>query len=191
MDNSAVSWLRGLRLRKKQFVELVCRELLTLGASERQPVPVKIDAPVSNRSPKPLFQRLLLALWRGPPYAEMRNTYLQLLEHISNSVGWNCWSLMRWNILPSRTAPRLLELTNLTGVPIVCAPAIPLAGPLEMLRSGRWNDYFELTQFTGARLDAFLTCWICCCPLNRMVIWACAKCGWTQPKTGGRSCPFH
>lgn len=22
---------------------------------------------------------------------------------------------------------------------------------------GRWNDYFELTQFTGPRLDAFLT----------------------------------
>jgi len=53
---------------------------------------------------------------------------------------------------------RLLELTNLTGVPIVCASCTPIgwaAGDTEI--QGRWNDYFELTQFTGARLDAFLT----------------------------------
>jgi hypothetical protein len=51
-----------------------------------------------------------------------------------------------------------LELTNLTGVPIVCASCNPIAwasGDTEV--QGRWNDYFELTQFTGARLDAFLT----------------------------------
>jgi hypothetical protein len=53
---------------------------------------------------------------------------------------------------------RLLELSNLTGVPIVCASCNPIAwttGDAEI--QGRWNDYFELTQFTGPRLDAFLT----------------------------------
>ena len=53
---------------------------------------------------------------------------------------------------------RLLELSNLTGVPIVCASCNPIAwtaGDSEI--QGRWNDYFELTQFTGPRLDAFLT----------------------------------
>jgi hypothetical protein len=53
---------------------------------------------------------------------------------------------------------RLLELSNLTGVPIVCASCNPIAwtaGDTEV--QGRWNDLFELTQFTGPRLDAFLT----------------------------------
>ena len=53
---------------------------------------------------------------------------------------------------------RLLELSNLTGVPIVCASCNPIAwtaGDTEV--QGRWNDYFELTQLTGPRLDAFLT----------------------------------
>jgi len=53
---------------------------------------------------------------------------------------------------------RLLELSNLTRLPIVCASCNPIAwttGDVEI--QGRWNDYFELTQFTGARLDAFLS----------------------------------
>jgi hypothetical protein len=53
---------------------------------------------------------------------------------------------------------RLLELSNLTGVPIVCASCNPVAwtiGDAEI--QGRWNDYFALTQLTGPRLDAFLS----------------------------------
>ncbi len=66
---------------------------------------------------------------------------------------------MKWSILPKQgLRRRLLELSNLTGVPIVCASCNPIgwaAGDAEI--QGRWNDYFELTQFTGPRLDAFLT----------------------------------
>jgi hypothetical protein len=119
---------------------------------------IKIDAPVSNRSPKPLFQRMLLAcgavVLRGD-----EEHHLQLLELYFQQCGVE---LLVVDEVEHITVPalrrRLLELTNLVGVPIVCASCNPIAwtsGDTEI--QGRWNDYFTLTQFTGARLDAFLT----------------------------------
>lgn len=119
---------------------------------------IKIDAPVSNRSPKPLFQRMLLAcgavVLRGD-----EEHHLQLLELYFQQCGVE---LLVVDEVEHITVPalrrRLLELTNLVGVPIVCASCNPIAwtsGDAEI--QGRWNDYFTLTQFTGPRLDAFLT----------------------------------
>lgn len=119
---------------------------------------IKIDAPVSNRSPKPLFQRMLLAcgavVLRGD-----EEHHLQLLELYFQQCGVE---LLVVDEVEHITVPalrrRLLELSNLVGVPIVCASCNPIAwtsGDAEI--QGRWNDYFTLTQFTGARLDAFLT----------------------------------
>ncbi len=119
---------------------------------------VKIDAPVSNRSPKPLFQRMLLAcgavVLRGD-----EEHHLQLLELYFQQCGVE---LLVVDEVEHITVPalrrRLLELSNLTGVPIVCASCNPIgwtSGDTEL--QGRWNDYFALTQFTGPRLDAFLT----------------------------------
>lgn len=119
---------------------------------------IKIDAPVSNRSPKPLFQRMLLACGAATLRGDEEH-YLQLLELYFQQCGVE---LLIIDEVEHITQPglrrRLLELTNLTGVPIVCASCNPIgwaAGDTEI--QGRWNDYFELTQFTGARLDAFLT----------------------------------
>jgi hypothetical protein len=124
----------------------------------RNRVPViKIDAPVSNRSPKPLFVRMLLAcgatLARGD-----EEHHLQLLELYIQQCAVE---LLIVDEVEHITQPplrrRLLELSNLTGVPIVCASCNPIgwtAGDAEI--QGRWNDYFELAQFTGPRLDAFL-----------------------------------
>lgn len=124
----------------------------------RNRVPViKIDAPVSNRSPKPLFLRMLLAcgatLARGD-----EEHHLQLLELYFQQCAVE---LLIVDEVEHITQPplrrRLLELSNLTGVPIVCASCNPIgwtAGDAEI--QGRWNDYFELAQFTGPRLDAFL-----------------------------------
>lgn len=125
----------------------------------RNYVPViKIDAPVSNRSPKPLFQRMLLACGAATLRGDEEH-YLQLLELYFQQCGVE---LLIVDEVEHITQPglrrRLLELSNLTGVPIVCASCNPIewaAGDAEI--QGRWNDYFELTQFTGARLDAFLT----------------------------------
>lgn len=127
--------------------------------ARRNRVPViKIDAPVSNRSPKPLFQRMLLACGAATLRGDEEH-YLQLLELYFQQCGVE---LLVIDEVEHITQPglrrRLLELTNLTGVPIVCASCYPIgwaAGDAEI--QGRWNDYFELTQFTGPRLDAFLT----------------------------------
>jgi len=125
----------------------------------RNYVPViKIDAPVSNRSPKPLFQRMLLACGAATLRGDEEH-YLQLLELYFQQCGVELLIVDEVeHITQAGLRRRLLELSNLTGVPIVCASCNPIewaAGDAEV--QGRWNDYFELTQFTGARLDAFLS----------------------------------
>lgn len=125
----------------------------------RNHVPIiKIDAPVSNRTPKPLFQRMLLACGATNVRGDEEH-YLQLLELYLQQCGVE---LLIVDEVEHITQPalrrRLLELSNLTGVPIVCASCNPIAwttGDAEI--QGRWNDYFELTQFVGPRLDVFLT----------------------------------
>jgi hypothetical protein len=127
--------------------------------ARRNHVPViKIDAPVGNRSPKPLFQRMLLACGAATLRGDEEH-YLQLLELYFQQCGVELLIVDEVeHITQAGLRRRLLELANLTGVPIVCASCNPISwasGDTEM--QGRWNDYFELTQFTGARLDAFLT----------------------------------
>ena len=85
--------------------------------------------------------------------------YLQLLELYFQRCGVE---LLIVDEVEHITLPalrrRLLDLSNLTGVPVVCASCNPIAwtsGDAEI--QGRWNDYFELTQLTGTRLEAFLT----------------------------------
>jgi hypothetical protein len=119
---------------------------------------IKIDAPVSNRTPKPLFQRMLLACGAAPPRGD-EEYHLQVLELFIQRCGVE---LLVVDEVEHMTQPglrrRLLELSNLTGVPIVCASCNPVAwtiGDAEI--QGRWNDYFALTQLTGPRLDAFLS----------------------------------
>ena len=132
--------------------------LPTIQATRNHVPVIKIDAPVSNRSPKPLFQRILLACGAATLRGNEEH-YLQLLELYFQQCGVE---LLIVDEIEHITRPalrrRLLELSNLTGVPIVCASCNPIAwtmGDTEI--QGRWNDYFELTQFTGSRLDAFLT----------------------------------
>ncbi len=144
---------------KSSFLNWYATSYLPRVQATRNHVPViKIDAPVSNRTPKPLFQRMLLAcgatILRGD-----EEHHLRLLELYFQQCGVE---LLIVDEVEHITQPhlrrRLLELSNLTGVPIVCASCNPIAwttGDAEI--QGRWNDYFELTQFTGPRLDAFLT----------------------------------
>ncbi len=119
---------------------------------------IKIDAPVSNRTPKPLYLRMLMACG-ATRLRGSEEHYLQMLEVYFQRCGVE---LLVVDEVEHITLPalrrRLLELSNLTGVPIVCASCNPIAwteGDTEI--QGRWNDYFELTQFTGPRLDAFLS----------------------------------
>lgn len=125
----------------------------------RNHVPVvKIDAPVSNRTPKPLFQRMLLACGAHTLKGD-EEYHLRLLELYFQQCGVELLVVDEVeHIVLSALRRRLLELSNLTRVPIVCASCNPIAwttGDAEV--QGRWNDYFELTQLTGPRLDAFLS----------------------------------
>ena len=132
----------------------------------RNHVPViKIDAPVSNRSPKPLFERMLLACGAIALQGNEEH-YLQMLELYFPQCGVE---LLITDEVEHITLPairrRLLELSNLTRTPIVCASCNPVAwaqGDDEV--QGRWNDYFELTPFSGQRLDAFLILLDCLLP---------------------------
>lgn len=143
---------------KTSFLNWYAVNYLPVVQAMRNHVPViKIDAPVSNRSPKPLFRRMLLACGAGNVRGDEEH-HLQLLELYFQRCGVE---LLIVDEVEHITQPnlrrRLLELSNLTGVPIVCASCNPIAwtiGDAEV--QGRWNDYFELSQFTGQRLDAFL-----------------------------------
>lgn len=127
--------------------------------AERNHVPViKIDAPVSNRTPRPLFQRILMQCG-ATTLAGNEEHLLHLL-----TLYFQCCDVELLivdeveHIQKPALQRRLLELSNLTGVPIVCASCNPItwaSGDVEI--QGRWNDLFELTQLTGPRLDAFLT----------------------------------
>lgn len=128
--------------------------------SERNHVPiVKIDAPVSNHTPKPLFQRLLLEY--GMTYIASQNEehLLMALILIAKQCGTE---LLIVDEIEHITRPiirrRLLEISNLThGIPIICASCHPLVwvqGDTEI--AGRWNDYFELEQYVGTPLRQLL-----------------------------------
>src|SRR5262245_10369714 len=53
---------------------------------------------------------------------------------------------------------RVLEVSNMTrGIPMICAATHPIIwteGDPEI--KGRWNDVFQLTHYTGAKLDGLL-----------------------------------
>ncbi|NUM33675.1 MAG: AAA family ATPase [Candidatus Brocadiae bacterium] len=144
---------------KSSFLNWYAVNYLPEVQATRNHVPViKIDAPVSNRTPKPLFQRMLLACGATIVNGDEEHL-LRMLEMYFQQCGVE---LLIVDEVEHITRPglrrRLLELSNLTGVPIVCASCNPIAwttGDVEI--QGRWNDYFELTQFTGPRLDAFLS----------------------------------
>lgn len=144
---------------KSSLLNWYTANYLPIVQPQRNHVPVlKIDAPVSNRSPKPLFERMLLACG-AVTLSGNEEHYLHLLALYFQQCGVELLIIDEVeHIIQPALRRRLLELSNLTGVPIVCASCNPIAwtaGDEEI--QGRWNDHFELTQFTGARLDAFLT----------------------------------
>jgi len=120
---------------------------------------IKIDAPVSNKSPKPLFQRLILEC--GMTYS-FRDSEEELLLKLMLFLHRGRTELLIVDevehITRAAIRRRLLEVSNLTrGIPMICASCHPLnwsAGDPEV--AGRWNDYFELKQYTGKRLQQLL-----------------------------------
>src|SRR5713101_7888210 len=120
---------------------------------------VKIDAPVSNKTPRALLQRLIL---------ECGLTYLQgdTEEDLNQKLGLyfqQCGVVLIIideveQISHPEMKRRVLDLSNRTqGVPFICASCKPttwVMGDEEV--AGRWNDFFELPPYTGERLSALL-----------------------------------
>jgi hypothetical protein len=120
---------------------------------------IKIDAPVSNHTPKPLFQRMILECGL---LAKERDNEEDLLMKLALCFQQCQVELLIVDeiehITTHRLRRRLLEVSNLThGLPIICASCHPLRwadGDAEV--QGRWNDSFELKQYTGKRLQQLL-----------------------------------
>ncbi|RPJ59552.1 MAG: hypothetical protein EHM12_06850 [Dehalococcoidia bacterium] len=102
----------------------------------RVPV-IKIDAPVSNKTPKPLFQRMILEC--GMTYSP-RDNEEDLLMKLTLFLHRCQTELLIVDevehITHSQIRRRLLEISNLTrGIPIICASCHPSTGVQATRRS--------------------------------------------------------
>lgn len=146
---------------KTTYLNWLTANLIPTIALDHTRVPiVKIDAPESSKyTPKPLFQRMILEC--GMHYLQSDNEEELLLKlalyfqkcQVEVLIVDEVEHLTRHEV-----RRRLLEISNLSpGLPIICASCHPykwVAGDLEI--AGRWNDYFELRQYTGERLHQLL-----------------------------------
>ena len=121
---------------------------------------IKVDAPVSNATPKTLLRRMIL---------ECGLTYLKgddeedLLMQLDLYLQQCDVELIIVDEIEHISRPemrrRLLDISNMTqDIPIICASCNPMnwtIGDVEV--AGRWNDYFELPQYLGERLSELLT----------------------------------
>ncbi len=145
---------------KTTFLDWFSSNYMPTIERDRTHVPViKIDAP-EGASPKPLFQRIILAC--GMNYLE-RDNEQRLMEKIALfffkcSVEVVIIDEVE-HIKSHGVRRRVLEISNMTyGVPIVCASCEPhlwTLGDPEVAR--RWNDYFRLKPYTGERLNQLLS----------------------------------
>jgi hypothetical protein len=145
---------------KTTYLDWYASNYIQTVESDRNRVPViKVDAPVNNSSAKPLFQRMILECGRVFSPRDTDEDLLMKLVLFVQQCGVEMIIVDEIeHIERGAMRRRLLEISNLTrGTPIVCASCEPLKwaeGDVEV--AGRWNDYFELKQYTEYRLRALL-----------------------------------
>ena len=145
---------------KTTYLDWLCLHEQPKIEADRNRLPViKIDAPVSNHTPKPLFQRILLECGAAYTASDNEEVLLMRLMLYFQRCGVELLVVDEVeHIIRPEIRRRLLEVSNLThGIPIICASCHPLRwieGDAEV--QGRWNDYFELQQYTGGRLRQLL-----------------------------------
>jgi hypothetical protein len=146
---------------KTTYLDWFTANLLPVVEIDRNRVPiVKIDAPESSTyTPKPLFQRMILECGANYLRYQSEEELLMKLILCFQKCGVELLIVDEVeHITRHAVRRRLLEVSNLTsGLPIICASCHPfkwIAGDAEI--AGRWNDYFELRQYTGDRLNQLL-----------------------------------
>lgn len=120
---------------------------------------VKVDAPLGNSSPKPLYQRMILEC--GTTYLTRDSEEALLMKlimyfqkcRVEVLIVDEVEHIRRWEL-----RRRLLEISNHThNIPIVCASCNPhhfTEDDDEI--AGRWNDIFYLHPYKGHRLQDLL-----------------------------------
>lgn len=145
---------------KTTYLDWYTANYLPTVLPDRNHVPViKIDAPVSNQTPKPLFQRIILECGLSYLDSDNEENLLMKLALYLHTCGTELLMVDEVeHIKRPAIKRRLLEVSNLApGLPILCASCHPTSwveGDAEV--AGRWNDYFELHQYTGERLRQLL-----------------------------------
>jgi Bacterial TniB protein len=127
---------------------------------ERNHVPIiGIEAPVSQNTARPLLWRMLLEC--GKTYVARDNEEILLMKLVLYFQQCGVELLVIdevQHIKRPELKRRVLEVSNMSrGIPIICAATHPITwteGDAEI--KGRWNDVFQLTQYTGERLDGLL-----------------------------------
>ena len=145
---------------KTTYLDWLIFNHLPVVEQERNRVPiVGIQAPVSNQTARPLLWRLLLEC--GQTYVKSDNEEILLMKLVLyfQKCGVELIVIDEvQHIKRPELKRRVLEVSNMTrGIPIICASCHPIEwteGDAEV--KGRWNDFFELKQYTGTRLQDLL-----------------------------------
>jgi predicted NACHT family NTPase len=145
---------------KTTYLNSLAGQFLPIVEQERNFVPIiKIDAPVSNRTPKPLYERLILECGTQYLRTDREEHLLQKLILCLQQCGVELIIIDEVQHIVSNDLRRhVLEISNLVpGIPIICASNHPLRwaeGDAEV--QGRWNDFFGLELYKGHRLHELL-----------------------------------
>ncbi len=120
---------------------------------------IKVDAPVSNASPKTLLRRMILEFGLTYLKGDDEEDLLMVLDLFLQRCSTELIIIDEVeHISRPEMRRRLLDISNMTqGIPFICASCNPtewMIGDIEV--AGRWNDYFELPQYLGERLSDLL-----------------------------------
>ena len=145
---------------KTTYLDWLIFNHLPVVEQERNHVPIiGIQAPVSNQTARPLLWRMLLEC--GHTYVKSDNEEILLMKLVLyfQQCGVELIVIDEvQHIQRPELKRRVLEVSNMTrGIPIICASCHPIEwteGDAEV--KGRWNDFFQLKQYTGSRLSDLL-----------------------------------
>ncbi len=145
---------------KTTYLDWLLFNHLPVVEQERNRIPIiGIEAPVSQNTARPLLWRMLLEC--GRTYVKSDNEEILLMKLVLYFQQCSVELIVIdevQHIKRPELKRRVLEVSNMSrGIPIICAATHPISwteGDPEI--KGRWNDMFQLTQYTGARLDGLL-----------------------------------
>jgi len=145
---------------KTTYLDWLMFNHLPIVEKERNRVPIiGIQAPVSQNTARPLLWRMLLEC--GQTYVRNDNEEILLMKLVLYFQQCGVELIVIDEIQHMKRPElkrRVLEVSNMTrGIPMICAATHPITwteGDAEI--KGRWNDVFQLKQYTGTRLDDLL-----------------------------------